>query len=99
MRMYTAKPSLMPAFMKLVAEVGIPVRGNKHGTLVGAWTSDIGQLNRYYHLWSYPDAGERMRLRAGLATLTGWFDDYIPRMRPMVTAQQNELWYADEEIG
>lgn len=99
LRVYTTKPGIMAEYLKIVGEVGMPIRKNDYGTLVGAWYSDIGALNRYYHLWSYPDAGERTRLRAGLAKAPGWQDKYLAQSRGMVVAQENVLWTADPDIG
>jgi hypothetical protein len=99
LRIYTTKPGVMAEYMRIVAEVGMPIRKNDFGTLVGAWTSDIGQLNEYYHLWAYPDAGERTRLRAGLSKAPGWQDKYLAQSRGMVIAQRNQLMTADEDIG
>lgn len=99
MRIYTIRPADMARYMDIVTNVGMPIRGDDYGILVGAWTSDVGPLNRYYHLWSYPSAGERERIRAGLATLPGWLDRYVASTRGMVLAQHNELWYADPDVG
>lgn len=99
LRIYTTKPGVMPEYMRIVGEVGMPIRKNDFGTLVGAWTSDIGALNEYYHLWEYPDAGERTRLRAGLAKAPGWQDQYLAQSRGMVVAQRNLLMTADEDVG
>ena len=68
LRIYTLKPGRCGEFIKLNCEVAWKLRGNKHGTLVGCWTSEIGTLNQFYHLWSYPSLAERETLRAGLAT-------------------------------
>lgn len=99
LRIYTVKPGVMPEYLRIVGEVGMPIRKNDYGTLVGAWSSEIGLLNQYYHLWSYPDAAERTRLRAALAKAPGWADTYLAQTRGMVVAQENQLWTADEEIG
>ena len=76
LRIYTTKPGMIGEFVKLNTEVAWKLRGNKHGTLVGCWTSEIGQLNQFYHLWSYPSLAERATLRAGLAQMP----DYRPQL-------------------
>jgi len=99
LRIYTCKPGVIAKYMGIVNDVGMPIRKNDYGTLVGAWTSDIGDLNKYYHLWSYPDANERTRLRAALAKAPGWADQYLAQSRGMVIAQDNLLLTLDEEAG
>jgi|SwirhisoilCB3_FD_contig_51_5703644_length_1012_multi_2_in_0_out_0_2 hypothetical protein len=99
LRIYTMKPGIQAKYMQIVGDVGMPIRKNDYGTLVGAWTADIGTLNQYYHLWSYPDAGERTRLRAGLAKVPGWAEQYLAQSRGMVIAQENLLMNADADIG
>ncbi|MEE9273877.1 MAG: NIPSNAP family protein, partial [bacterium] len=40
--------------------------------LIGFFHSEIGDLNRVMHIWSYKDAGERQKVRAALPDLPGW---------------------------
>jgi len=59
----TLKPGTLPEFLRLSAEIGRPIRGDRYGTLVGSWTTELGGLNRYVHLWTYGSLDERERLR------------------------------------
>jgi hypothetical protein len=99
LRIYTVRPGIMPEYLKIVGEVGMPIRKNDFGRLVGAWHSEFGTLNEYYHLWSYADPNERARLRAELQKTPGWQDRYLAATRGMVTAQRNTILTLDEEIG
>jgi NIPSNAP len=99
LRIYTVRPGVMPKYLGIVGEIGMRIRGNDYGRLVGAWFSDIGQLNEYYHLWEYPDPNERARLRAALAKAPGWQDEYLAASRGMVVAQRNTILTLDEDIG
>ena len=99
LRIYTTKPGMIGDFVKLNSEVAWKLRGNKHGTLVGCWTSEIGELNQFYHLWSYPSMGERETLRAGLATLDGWADQYTSKVRSMMHRQENMILNLDSDVG
>jgi hypothetical protein len=40
--------------------------------LVGAWSTEIGPLNQWIHIWGYKDASERMRIRAESVTRGIW---------------------------
>lgn len=99
LRIYTVKPGTLPAFIKLNSEVAWPLRQNNHGTLVGCWTTEIGQLNQFFHLWSYPSLAERETLRAGLATLPGWTEKYSSQVRDLMVSQENVLLNLDDEVG
>ncbi|MGE3911681.1 MAG: NIPSNAP family protein [Chloroflexota bacterium] len=99
LRIYTIRPGIMPEYLKIVGDVGMAIRKNDYGTLVGAWYSEFGTLNEYYHLWSYPDPNERARLRASLAKVPDWSGKYLAATRGMVTAQRNTILTLDEDIG
>ena len=99
LRIYTVKPGTLPAFIKLNSEVAYKIRGDNHGKLVGCWTSEIGPLNQFFHLWSYPSLAERETLRAGLATLPGWTEQYTSQVRDMMAGQENLLLNLDGDIG
>jgi NIPSNAP protein len=99
LRIYTTKPGMIGDFVKLNSEVAWKLRGNNHGTLIGCWTSEIGTLNQFYHLWSYPSLAERETLRAGLATLDGWAEQYTSKVRTMMDHQENMLLNLDPDVG
>src|SRR3954469_23911573 len=91
LRIYTTRPGIQAKYLDIVGNIGMRIRGDNYGRLVGAWTSDIGQLNEYYHLWEYPDPNERARLRAALAKAPGWQSEYLAAGRGMVVAQRNSI--------
>lgn len=91
LRTYTLIPGKQGEYLKLNAEVGRPTRGDKYGTLEGAWTTEFGLLNQYVHLWSYPSLDERERLRGELAKNEAWTKGYVPKIRPLLLAQENKI--------
>src|SRR3989338_1920626 len=91
LRTYTLTPGKLSEYLKLNAEVGRPTRGDKYGKLEGSWTTEFGLLNQYVHLWSYPSLDERDRLRADLQKNTDWTQGYVPKIRPMIVAQENKF--------
>ena len=99
LRIYPVRPGIMPKYLGIVGDIGMKIRGNDYGKLVGAWSSDIGQLNEYYHLWEYPDPNERARLRAALAKVPAWSAEYLAATRGMVLAQRNTILTLDDDIG
>lgn len=87
LRTYTFFPGKLPAYMKLAAEIGRPVRGNDYGVNHGYWTTEFGPLNQVWHLWSYESMAERDRLRAALSQNERWTKEYVPAIRPLMERQ------------
>ena len=95
LRTYTLAPGKQGEYLKLNAEVGRPIRGDKYGKLEGSWTTEFGTLNQYVHLWAYADLVERERLRGELAKNDAWGRDYLQKIRPLRTnlcSSQMYLW-------
>ena len=91
LRTYTFQPGKQGEYLKLNAEVGRKVRGDKYGKFEGGWTTEFGMLNQYVHLWAYPDLNERERLRGELAKNEEWTKGYVPQIRPLLMAQENKI--------
>ncbi len=70
MRIYTYTPGSMPEVLKRWAEV-IPYR-EKFSPLAACWYSELGKLNRLFHLWPYKDLAERDRIRAEVSKDPHW---------------------------
>ena len=62
LRTYTYQVGVMAQVLAAWQE-SLPFR-EKYSPLVGAWTSRVGRLNRFHHLWAYQDLNERTRIRA-----------------------------------
>jgi hypothetical protein len=93
LRTYTLAPGTQGKYLELNRDVGRKVRGDRFGKLEGAWTTEIGPLNRYVHLWSYPDLNERDRLRGALGNEAGW-KEYVAQIRPLIQEQENKILVA-----
>ncbi|MBI2527950.1 MAG: NIPSNAP family protein [Candidatus Rokubacteria bacterium] len=91
LRTYTLVPGTQAQYLKLSGEVGRQIRGDRYGKLEGYWSTEFGTLNQLVHLWSFADLVERQRLRAALAQERAWTQEYIPRIRPMMLAQENKI--------
>lgn len=94
LRMYTVAPGKLGDYMKAHKEIGRVIRGDNYGKLEGGWTTEIGPLNRYVHLWSYSDLNERARLRAELQKNERWTKEYGPLVQQYVLKQENKLLQA-----
>jgi hypothetical protein len=91
LRTYTLAPGKQAEYLKLSGEVGRKIRGDRYGKLEGFWSTEFGTLNQLVHLWSFADLGERQRLREALAQDRAWTQEYIPKIRPMMLAQENKI--------
>src|SRR5437762_13447852 len=99
LRTYTLQPGKQPEYLKLNAEVGRKIRGDKYGKFEGGWTTEFGVLNQYVHLWSYADLNERERLRKELGKNEAWAKEDVAHIRPMMMAQQNKHMSPATELG
>ena len=50
-------PKVIDAWGKAIEE------REKYSPLVGAWYSDVGDLNRWYHMWAYESMEHRLKVR------------------------------------
>ncbi len=91
LRTYTLMPGKQAEYLKLKQEVGGPILWDKYGKLEGSWTTEFGLLNQYVHLWGYPGLDERERLRGELQKNPDWTQGYVPKIRPMLMAQENKI--------
>ena len=87
LRTYGIQPGKLPEYVELAGSVGRPVRGDRFGTLVGYWTTELGPLNQVVHLWEFADLAARAQARAGLAKDERWQKEYIPRSQPLLLWQ------------
>ena len=46
LRIYTIRPGIMAKYLDIVGNIGMRIRGNNFGRLVGSWTADIGTVRR-----------------------------------------------------
>ena len=91
LRTYTVQPGKQAEYLKHSGETGRKIRGDKYGKQEGFWFTEFGTLNQLVHLWSYADLNERERLRGELAKNEAWTKEYIPKIRPLLLAQENKI--------
>ena len=88
LRMYTCKPGTIAKVLEASGTVARRIReGDRYGVLEGHFSSEIGPLNRFVHMWRYEDMGEMARLRGELGRLEAWRSDYVPLIRPNILEQ------------
>ncbi len=70
MRTYTYEPGGIPKVLSAWAEA-MPHR-EEFSPLAGCWSTELGALNRFTHVWVYPDLNERNRARAASREDGSW---------------------------
>jgi len=85
LRIYTFQAGSMPEVLKRWGEC-IAER-EKFSPLAGCWYSELGALNRFFHLWPYADLGERGRIRAAAMQSPHW----PPPTREFLVHQENRI--------
>ena len=91
LRTYTVKPGKLAEYVEKAGAIGRPIRGDRYGTLLGYWTTELGPLNQVVHLWEFTDLGARTVARAGLAKDERWVKEYLPVSGPLLEAQENMI--------
>jgi len=84
---YTGK---LPELVRLYADEGIAIQQELLGTLVGVFTTDIGELSTYTSLWAYESAGEREQKRARLQADERW-QAFLAKIQPLIHTQRNRI--------
>jgi hypothetical protein len=74
----------------LYADEGIALQQEYLGGLVGAFTTDIGALSTYTHLWRYDSYAEREERRARLQQDERWVA-FLSRIQPLIHTQQSRI--------
>jgi NIPSNAP protein len=69
---------------------GIALQQRYLGRLIGAFTTDVGRLSTYTHLWGYDDYDERARRRAELQADETW-QAFLARIQPLIHTQENRI--------
>jgi hypothetical protein len=89
-RDYRVYPGKLNDVVRLYETEGIELQLQYLGTLLGAFTADIGDLPTYTHLWGYASYAEREERRAKLQADERW-RDFLSRLQPLLHTQQNRI--------
>jgi hypothetical protein len=84
---YTGKLNELVA---LYENEGIELQQRYLGRLVGAFTTDIGQLSMYTHIWAYDGYDDRARRRAELQADDAW-KAFLAKIQPLIHTQENRI--------
>jgi len=85
MRIYTVIPGSIPEWVRLWSEA-LPHR-EKYSPLAACWYSELGVLNKWYHVWAYKDLVERDSVRTEASKGPHW----PPQTRKLTVRQENKI--------
>ena len=92
LRMYTTRPGKMHHVVNASATVAQKIRdGDTYGKLIGHWSSELGRMNQYIHMWEYTDVEEMRKLRSELASKEDWKNKFVPLVGPYILTQEIRL--------
>ena len=84
---YTGK---LPELVRLYETEGIAIQQAVLGGLIGAFTTDIGALSTYTHLWGYESLAEREERRARLQAREDW-QAFLGKILPLIHTQHSRI--------
>jgi hypothetical protein len=98
LRTYTLHPGKLGQYLDHVANLAVPIRGDRFGKLLGYWSTELGTLNQVVHLWEHADFAARTAARAALAKHERWVTEYLPATVPSLLRQETMIlipvdWY------
>ena len=88
LRTYTIKVRKMPIFLKAFEELALPVLVRHSGKPLGMYTSMIGTLNQFVHLWEYDSLAEFERGVAGREKDPDWIP-YVQATLDIIDKQED----------
>ncbi|CAM2157930.1 NIPSNAP protein [Paraburkholderia tropica] len=86
LREYALDVDNAPAYFELFRDVGMPIRGNDYGRLVGNWTVD-GEYVKFVHIWEYESLQDRAQKRLALGKVDAWTQTFLPEAAKRVSSQ------------
>ena len=84
---YTGK---LVELVRLYETEGTAIQQEVLGGFVGAFTTDIGPLSAYTHMWRYESYDERATRRAAQAARDDW-KAFTAKIQPLIHRQENRI--------
>jgi NIPSNAP len=76
--------------VRLYETEGVAIMLEELGGFVGAFTTDVGALSTYTHLWRYDSYAEREERRSRLQARDDW-KAFLAKIQPLIHTQQNRI--------
>ena len=89
-RVYTIRLRKMPEFLEVFNRMAMPILMQTLGTPLGFYTSHVGPLNQFVHLWGYDDLADYER-RCQARDSHPDFPAYLSATEHLIVAQETRL--------
>ena len=89
-RIYTIKPRKMAEFLDVFGRLAMPILRETLGNPIGFYTSHVGPLNQFVHLWAYADLADYER-RSQARDSHPDFPAYLAASEHLIVAQETRL--------
>jgi hypothetical protein len=89
-RDYHVTTGKLAELVKLYETEGIELQKSYLGNLIGVFTTDVGALSTYTHIWAYDSYADRDERRARLQTDEQW-KAFLAKIQPLIHTQQNRI--------
>ena len=89
-RDYHVHTGKLPELVCLYETEGSALQQEFLGTFVGAFTTDIGELSTYTHIWAYESHADREERRARLQADERW-KAFLAKLQPLIHTQRNRI--------
>ena len=90
LRDYHVTTGKLPELVRLYETEGAAIQQEILGRFVGAFTTDVGELSTYTHMWAYDDFADREARRARLAADERW-KLFLAKIQPLIHTQRNRI--------
>ena len=97
-RRYSLAPGTIPIYLEAFERIALPLI-RKHMTMLAFWTSDTGELNQGYHLWTFKDAQDRTERRAAFQSEPLFKQEFMPIALPLLRGMTSTLLNPVEFAG
>jgi hypothetical protein len=89
-REYHVHTGKLPELVSLYETEGNALQQEFLGTFVGAFTTDVGELSTYTHMWAYESYADRAERRTRLQADERW-KAFLGRIQPLIHTQRNRI--------
>ncbi len=72
LRTYTAYPGKLAAFLELYEKEAMPIQIKHLGKPIGYFTTEVGTINQFVHIWAYESQADREKRRNGMEADPDW---------------------------
>lgn len=89
-RVYTIRLRRMGEFLEVFDRLAMPILMQTLGHPLGFWTSQVGPLNQFVHLWGYDSLADYER-RCHARDTHPDFPQYLAASEHLISAQETRL--------